>query len=246
VHDTKHLTTRAVLKADGDGEGSIEAVFSTFNVVDRGNDIVLPGAIEHGKEVPMVWAHDWSKIVGKGVTEVTPERAVYKGQFFLDTTAGMDAYRTVKNMGALQEFSWGFLINAADYAERDGQTVRLIKSTELFEVSPVLVGEGRGTGTLALKYGQPFDEQCDTALAAVTHIVDRWKSLADSIVKEGRPISESRRGRMGAIAEQLDAASADLRAILKETEPAKTADIDWNALWVAQMALNAKQNGIHL
>jgi HK97 family phage prohead protease len=241
--DTKHLTTRAVLKADGD-DGAIEAVFSTFNVIDRGGDIVLPGAIEHGKEVPMVWAHDWSKIVGKGITEVSPERAVYKGQFFLDTTAGMDAYRTVKNMGALQEFSWGFLIKDAAYEQRDGESVRLIKSTEMFEVSPVLVGEGRGTGTLALKYGQPVDEQCETALAAVTHIVERWKSLADAIVKEGRPISESRRGRMGAIAEQLDAASTDLRAILKETEPAKSLDID--ALWTDFMVLAAKQNGIQL
>lgn len=242
--DTKHLTTRAVLKADGDTEGIIEAVFSTFNVIDRGGDIVLPGAIEHGKEVPMVWAHDWSKIVGKGITEVTPEHAVYKGQFFLDTTAGMDAYRTVKNMGALQEFSWGFLINAADYAERDGQTVRLIKSTELFEVSPVLVGEGRGTGTLALKYGQPFDEQCDTALAAVSHIVTRWKSLADAIEKEGRPISESRRSRMGSIADQLDVASADLRAILKETEPAKAHDIDIDALLADVLAMQAKELGV--
>jgi HK97 family phage prohead protease len=240
--EVKHLTTSAVLKADGD-DGAIEAVFSTFNVIDRGGDIVLPGAIEHGKEVGMVWAHDWSKIVGKGTTEVTPERAVYKGQFFLDTTAGMDAYRTVKNMGALQAFSWGFLIKDAAYEQRDGEAVRLIKSTEMFEVSPVLVGEGRGTGTLALKYGQPFDEQCDTALAAVTHIVERWKSLADSIVKEGRPISESRRGRMGAIAEQLDAASNDLRAILKETEPAKSLDIDVDVMLYAILAEQARQIG---
>lgn len=240
--DMKYFNTGAVLKADGD-EGSIEAVFSTFNVVDRGGDVVMPGAIEHAKPAPMVWSHDWSRIVGKGVTDVQPDRAVFKGQFFLDTTAGMDAYRTVKNMGSLQEFSWGFLVNEADYEERDGMTVRLIKSTELFEVSPVLVGEGRNTGTLALKHA-PLHDQTDTALAAVDLVVARYKSLAGLWLKEGRPISESRRGRMAAITEQLDAASADLRAILKETEPAKSHDID--ALWAEFMTHAAKQNGIQL
>ena len=33
--DTKHFTTQAILKAEGDAEGSIEAVFSSFGVRDR-------------------------------------------------------------------------------------------------------------------------------------------------------------------------------------------------------------------
>jgi hypothetical protein len=71
--------------------------------------------------------------------------------FFLDTTAGLDAYRTVKAMGDLQEWSWGFRVTDADYGEMDGATVRYIKGAELYEVSPVLVGANRDTATLAIK-----------------------------------------------------------------------------------------------
>src|SRR5580765_1376583 len=93
MFETKYLSTPVALKADGE-EGAIEAVFSTFNIVDRGMDVVLPGAIEHGKSIPLVWAHDWSKMIGRGVTDVQPDRAVFKGQLFLNTDAGRQAHET--------------------------------------------------------------------------------------------------------------------------------------------------------
>lgn len=240
--DTKHVTTRAVLKADGADEGTLEAVFSTFNVVDHGNDIVLPSAIQDGKEIPMVWSHDWSRIIGKGVTHVETDRAVFRGRFFLDTTDGLDAYRTVKNMGSLQEYSWGFLVQDAAFEERDGKVVRVIKQAEQFEVSPVLAGEGMNTRTLALKHGQAFSDQEEAVLATVKDLVHRWQSLADLLLKEGRPISEARRSRMGTIADGLDSAAADLRAILKETEPAKGLNVD--ALLLDYLVTLARGNGV--
>ena len=143
---TAHLDSGAV-------EGSLIAQFSHLNTVDRDGDIIMPGAIPSGVEVPLVWSHDWSKIVGKGVTQVDGQRATFKGAFFMDTTAGAEAYRTVKALGSLQEYSWGFLVKDSEWSKRDGQPVRLIKDVELLEVSPVLIGAaGRGrTGTVAIK-----------------------------------------------------------------------------------------------
>lgn len=239
--ETKELRTRVTMKADGENAGSFEAVFSTFDVVDRGLDVVMPGAIENAKEVPVVWSHDWSKIIGRGVTEMQADRAVIKGQLFLNTNDGQQAYETMKAMNDLMEFSWGFMVNDYAYEKRGEQTVRVIKATELFEVSPVLVGEGRGTGLLAIK-NAVLSDHTETALAAVELLVQRYKSLADLLLKEGRPISESRRTRMGSIAEALDAAAVDLRAILKETEPAKAIDAD--ALLYDYLLRQARMNGV--
>lgn len=223
--DTKHITTAAVLKAGGD-EGAIEAVFSTFDVVDRDGDVVLPGAIEDGKSVPMVWAHDWSRPVGRGTICTDKNRAVFDGTFFLDTAAGMDAYRTVKAMGDLQEFSWGFRVLDAAPIERDGATYRGIRATETFEVSPVLVGAGRGTGLLSLKHGQPLATHAEALAEAVDEFEVRVRHHVEHCLKEGRVLSSANRERLASIADALRDASGSLTTILKDTEPTKSADLD--------------------
>lgn len=137
-------------------EGVVEAVVSVFNALDSDNDVVLPGAFKDGEELPMVWSHDWKNPIGKGVMAVDAKRAVFKGQFFMDTFDGEQAFRKVKNMGNLQEWSWGFRIKGwriGDFDDDDGthDDVRFIEDTERFEVSPVLVGANRETETLAIK-----------------------------------------------------------------------------------------------
>src|SRR5688572_21041982 len=106
---TKAFTAPLTLKADGP-EGSVTAVISTFNVIDKDGDVVLPGAFPDGIAVPLCsWGHKWEELpVGRGVLSQDTERALFTGQFFLDTTPGLDTYRTVKNLGDLQEYSYGF------------------------------------------------------------------------------------------------------------------------------------------
>jgi len=141
----------ATLKADKSGEFS--ALFCRFNQIDRDGDLILPTAFTHGQKVPMAWAHDWSKIVGAGSVRVTDVGAVYDGRFFLETQAGEEAYKTVKNLGEMSQWSWGFKTIDSAYEERAGKTVRVIKLVELFEVSPVLIGAGYDTQLLAIKGG---------------------------------------------------------------------------------------------
>lgn len=134
------------------GEGSVEAEFSVFDVEDRDGDIVTASALmpHNGKELPMVWAHDWSQPVGKGQLVVSEKSAVFAGNF-LDTARGKEAYETVKQMGGLQQWSWGFRVTESDWEKQGGKSVRLIKGVEPFEVSPVLVGANPYTSTLAVK-----------------------------------------------------------------------------------------------
>ena len=155
--------------------GALTATFSTFGVVDRDGDITLPSAFTDGQAVPMVWSHDWHRPVGRGTIRVLPDRAVFDGQFFLQTAWGQDAYETVKAMGDLQEYSYGFQIKEAAPGTHDSQPVRVLKSLEVFEVSPVLVGAGVGTGTERLKVGRRFSSasrrEIQSAIDALARLI---------------------------------------------------------------------------
>ena len=145
---------------NNDEAGNVEAVFSVFDMIDSDGDVVVKGAVKSGFPksdlVPMVWSHDWKQPVGKGYIIDDGTKAVFKGNFFMDTEAGQEAYKLVKNMGELQQWSFGYEVNDSEQGEfkdKDGneKNVRYLKSLSVFEVSPVLVGANRETYTLAVK-----------------------------------------------------------------------------------------------
>lgn len=221
--EIKRVNTAVEFKADE--EGSIRALFSTFGVVDRDGDIVLQSAIENGVAVPMVWHHEWDDPIGKGVVSTDTRGATFDGRFFVETQRGLEAYKTVKAMGELQEYSWGFRVLDYEYREEpEHGIVRVIKKAEIFEVSPVLKGAGVGTMTLAVKAaeGLSLSDHVETVLAAVETVCARAKSLAEIRAKEGRAISSARRIRMEEIAKQLRSGADELDAILLETAPVKS------------------------
>jgi HK97 family phage prohead protease len=148
-------------KSEGE-EGKVKAVFSVFNDVDSDGDVVLPTAIKSGfdpvnEEVPMVWAHQWDKPIGRGKIVKDGEKAVFDGEFFMDTDSGSEAYKLVKNMGNLQQWSFGFRVEDSEYgkfkksSDQDEQDVRYLKNLSVYEVSPVLVGANQDTFTMAIK-----------------------------------------------------------------------------------------------
>lgn len=136
-------------------KGEVEALFSTYNVIDKDGDVTLPGAFTDGAPTKIsAYGHtSWSGIlpVGKGTIHDTGNGAVLKGQFFLDTTAGKDTFTTVKELGHLQEWSYGYDVLEYSYGEFEGKQVRFLKSLKVHEVSPVLIGAGVGTMTMSAK-----------------------------------------------------------------------------------------------
>jgi len=183
-------------------EGQLQAVFSTFGVVDHDGDIVEATAFTSGQPVIMVWSHDWTDPVGKGLVEVTSAEAIFNGRFFMDTVRGQEAYKTVKAVGDLQEYSWGFQVLDAAWEQRDAETIRVIKRAELFEVSPVLKGAGIGTRTLALK-GRSLSNELETVLAAVNSLGERLRSVKGLREKEGRTLSVEYQRKLDTIAKEL-------------------------------------------
>jgi HK97 family phage prohead protease len=226
---TKGLTGFEWLEAkDGAPEGRLRARFSTFDVVDKDGDVTLRSAFTDGQPVPMVWAHQWDRPVGKGVIRVKSDHALFEGDFFLGTAWGRDAYETVKQMAELQEYSYGYLPLDAEPGTQDGQPVRFLKKLKVFEVSPVLVGAGEGTRTESVKAvdaeadddHEKFADHLERVLAEVLAVSGRADEIAALRAKEGRPLSAARRRKLTDHREALAALLEGLDELLRETDRA--------------------------
>jgi len=138
-------------------EGKVRAVIATLGVRDKDGDLIEPGAFGTQRVRVSGFNHtSWEGAlpVGKGTVTESGDRAVADLQFFMDTTGGADAFRTIKGLGELGEWSFGFDITeegSPDEEQRRNGVVRVLKGLEVHEVSPVLMGAGVGTGTLVAK-----------------------------------------------------------------------------------------------
>lgn len=150
--DTKRFD-HVELKAGDKGEFS--AVIATFDVIDKDGDVTLPGAFTDSAEVVIsAYGHQsWAGAlpVGKGRLRTTAKEAIVDGQFFMDTTAGRDTFLAVKQLGSLGQWSYGFDVVDSEPGDKDGQRVRFLKRMAVHEASPVLIGAGVNTRTLATK-----------------------------------------------------------------------------------------------
>lgn len=131
--EIKHLD----LQLKSAGEGLIEGYGSVFDVVDRGGDVVAPGAfaasLASGRRVKMLWQHDPNDVIGIW-DEVAEDGAGLrvKGRILTTIEDGKKAHELVK-AGALDGLSIGYrTIKAADRGGR-----RVIQEAELWEVSLV-------------------------------------------------------------------------------------------------------------
>lgn len=143
--------------------GEVEAIVATLNEVDRDQDVFLPGSIAEGSPV-VLSDYDHSVVLkrerpaGKGAIHLVGDKAVLKGQFFLGTILGRDAFERVKGMGSDGQWSLGFKTTKALAPTAEWQTKgarRLIAETKIWETSPVLVGAQFGTTTLNVKNEKP-------------------------------------------------------------------------------------------
>ena len=162
--DIKQLGGVSIKNAD---RGEFTAVIATYGVIDKDGDVTEPGAHRDGAEVVVsAYGHSsWGgKLpVGKARLRTTQTQTIADGQFFMDTTHGRDTFETVKQLGPMGQWSYGYDVLDSATGELDGQPVRFLKSQEIHEVSPVLIGAGVNTHTLATKAAK------ETAVDAVQY-----------------------------------------------------------------------------
>jgi len=140
---------------DTDDKGYLSAVISTFDIIDRDGDMIAPSAVKDGTPIRLCsWGHKWGELpVGKGILKNNGKELIFEGSFFLNTEAGRETYETVKSLGDLGEWSWGFspLEDGIEIKTIKGKKVKYFTSVEAFEVSPVLVGANQETRTIDIK-----------------------------------------------------------------------------------------------
>ena len=138
-----------------DDAGKGTAVIATLNVIDKDGDVTMPGAFgdQHAVVVP---THNWNHVpLGKATIREEGNEVLADFQLNLDIQAAREWHSALKfdlaNGDALQEWSYGFTIKDSSIGDFDGESVRFLKSVDVHEISPVLLGAGEGTRTLAVK-----------------------------------------------------------------------------------------------
>jgi hypothetical protein len=150
------------LKFD-DAAGSVTALFAPFGVVDKQNDLTLPGAFGEQNTIIGAYGHrswDGSLPIGKGRIFEGAAGGILEGKFNLASIAGRETYLTIKHLEDLQEWSYSLENVVSEMQTINGKSVRVISAVTVPEVSPVLMGVGRGTRTLALKSCQHCTTGC--------------------------------------------------------------------------------------
>jgi hypothetical protein len=215
-HATKALTGFTIKNAE---LGEVTAIVSTFDVVDRDGDVVLPGAIRDGTVVKLSgYDHDvitkGMPPAGKGVVRVVGNQAVLEGKYFMDTQRGREAFAVVRELGPDSEWSIGYLkkVRTAPmtkaWAAQGAR--RLIAELDLLESSPVFMGANALTATLGTKaQADGVDDETATIDPAVLAIAQK---VADQMAAEQKAAADAAAEAARVEAETKAAAEAKAQA----------------------------------
>lgn len=138
-------------------KGIVEAVFATLEQKDHDDDWTLPGAFGEQNVRVSAYGHtSWRGAlpVGRGKIREEGNKAIAELKFFMGTQHGRDHFEVIKEMGDLQEWSYGFdVLERGELTEelRQRGVARVLKKLKVHEVSPVMLAAGVGTQTLAIK-----------------------------------------------------------------------------------------------
>lgn len=209
---TEHKTFNAEIKQVSKA-GEFEAVIATLNVVDHDGDIIRPGAFPSDK-VSIQPSHDGGAIpIGQARIREEGDKAIASGKLNLETQAGREWHSHLKfdfdDPPAIQEWSFGFMIDEASSETHEGQDVRVLEKMDVFEISPVLLGAGIETETLAVKTRKQFSDRIDAAIAEVSDIVEHARHIRTLREQKGSKLSPEREAQLAVLTENI----AELKAI---------------------------------
>ena len=244
-------------------DGSFEAVIATLGVVDRDGDIVEPGAFGDAT-VQVLPAHDSGSVpLGKAQIVERGNLAIAVGQFNMEIEKARDWSSSLrfdlKSPPAIQEWSWGFVIEEAASDTVDGEPIRRLIDVDTFEVSPVLRGSSVGTRTLSAKSeGEPppLVEQIKAATGEVGKLIEALQAVADRRKGKGRGLGPDIRLATVQMAEETSKLLDQLAAAVKDEMPAhdfENSDEDGNLrreeaakATALYLAMEAKRVGVEL
>ena len=127
-------------------DGTFTGYAAVFNNIDLGYDVIEPGAFKSAKTtrdgmLRVAIGHDLNLLAGKSKFTQDERGLLVEAKLSLGVSYVRDRYELMRD-GVLDGLSVGFNIlkDGADYQERAGKHVRVIKAAELWEFSIVPFG----------------------------------------------------------------------------------------------------------
>ncbi len=143
---TDHLSTKFEIKSAEDDSGKFVAYGNVFGIIDGAGDVTIQGAfkntIQEHKDagtMPKLLAQHGHTTMPIGIITdmIEDEKGLrFEGKFALETQAGAEARALVK-MGAIDEFSVGYIVRDFEKNFIDGQSVRQLLDLNVKEISLV-------------------------------------------------------------------------------------------------------------
>jgi HK97 family phage prohead protease len=136
------------LRAVGDGLPVIEGYAAVFNSLSQNlggfRERIEPGAfavsLHAGADVRALVDHDSAKILGRNksgtLTVVEDEHGLKVSIQPPDTSVGRDTVESIRR-GDLDAMSFGFVARDDEVRKENGETIRVLRAVDLFDVSVV-------------------------------------------------------------------------------------------------------------
>jgi HK97 family phage prohead protease len=121
-------------------DGSFTGIASVYGVEDSYGDIIEKGAftktLQENPEIPLLWQHDDSEVIGKGTVTEQGGKVMISAQLDMEDSTAQKAYRKIKNK-LVKGLSIGFQSIKRTFGEENGRYIRRIQELKLMEVSIV-------------------------------------------------------------------------------------------------------------
>lgn len=199
------MFTKALAIKEMDEKGRGLALLANMKDVDKDGDTYSKGAFSWksgGQWAPIVPAHNWKEMpFGKARVFEDGDEAIAELKLNLDTNAGRDWHAALKfdleTGNPVQQWSYGYGVLDFANESRGGQKIRNLKKLSVLEVSPVIVGAGKGTRTLEMK-GVSFKESDFAA------ILEEMQTMAKAIDANPELMSATGLKQLGDIRAKLE------------------------------------------
>lgn len=184
-----------------DEAGTGRARIAQLSAIDKDGDTYAKGAFSWmdggGQWVQIIPAHNKQAMpFGKAWLHEEGDWAVADFTLNLDTQAGKDWYAALafdlKTGNPVQEWSFGFQTLKSARVQRGNKSARELQQLKVFEISPVLVGAGVGTGTMGIKSAELKE-------AAFAPLIGSLAELAEAVAADPAVLSETGRKQLGEI-----------------------------------------------
>lgn len=208
-------------------EGELTGYANVTGNLDRGGDMVLPGAYKNLQEFVRdgfgAMGHDWKEPVATIEEAFEDENGLFVRMKFHSTEDAQKCRMIVRerlDRGKSVGLSIGYRVREDGFRYENG--VRYLSAIDVFEASVVALPMNASALVTAAKSGLadgPYEVALAQVVDAVEELLARTKARVDMRAKEGRVLSRSNREMLTACLERMSDAANVLSELLAATDP---------------------------